>query len=284
LAFSPDGRLLASPWTLWDANTGANRHNLQGVQRPSLDSVGLAFSPDSERLATGRANGIQLWDTRTGQEVYSFKTRSPVTKLVFRADGGSLAAASANGTIQLLSAETVLGRTRLEGAQMAYFSPDGRLIAADGAGNAVLFDAFTGKRLRQLKGNEQSISCLAFSDDSKRLVVGYSDNELGVWDAETGDRIQRFDNLSAWVQSVDLSSDGSQVAAYLVVIPRRTANLEWQRCGFGRLQPANSSAHGPSNARRGPGGSWLFSTATRQSPSRRGMASPRHGRSHRVRK
>jgi WD40 repeat protein/tetratricopeptide (TPR) repeat protein len=234
LVFSPDWRLLAGTFpglgrsssgfdqdraTLWDAGTGAERVSFKGRQGTYSS---LAFSPDGERLATGGRNGVvNLRDTRTGQEVYSFKTNAPVTKLVFRADGGILVAANANGDVQLLSAEPLPGRIRLQETSesgAAAFSPDGRLIAATGPTNSVLlFNGFTGKRLSQLKGPDQGITWLSFSDDSKRLVVGYGGErgELRVWDVETGDERQRLDIPSGWPSHAALSSDGGLLAAWV---------------------------------------------------------------------
>ncbi len=191
LAFSPDGRLLAGAIDdqivqLLDASTGKLRHEITGVKK-TFDG-GLAFSRDSERLVTGGSSGVvKLFDTRTGQQVHAFQANAPVTKIVFNAQGTSLAVANAGGSIQVLSTEPPPGRTHLEGvSHVAAFSPDGRLVAATDPGNAVLlYDAFTGKRRHRLEGTGQGVAWLSFSDDSKRLVVGGGD-KLWVGNVETG--------------------------------------------------------------------------------------------------
>ncbi|HZY90735.1 MAG TPA: tetratricopeptide repeat protein, partial [Gemmataceae bacterium] len=235
LAFSPDGGLLAGVTsdetvTLWDAQTGEKRLQLKvhgGAGR-------LAFSADGERLATANSDGlVRVWDTRTRQEVYSFQGGH---RLAFSADNAALAAASTNAVVGatpsavLLSANTVPTRTYLEGASSAaVFSPDGRLVAARGPENDVLFfDAFTGKRLRPLKGHRYSISSLVFSDDGKRLVSlsrgGTADggkrllNEVIVWDVEAGKQLALFDDFdNKLLSDVAVSADGARVAARLLV-------------------------------------------------------------------
>jgi WD40 repeat protein len=247
LAFSPDGSWLAGNTTdktvtLWDAQTGIERLQFKAPSRTSLggmfvDSISnLVFSADGERLAAGWSIGEQLivWDTHTGQGVFSFKSDVNIHGMwiAFRADGRALA--FANGPwVSLLSAETVPRRTYLEGSSpMGLFSPDGRLVAAAGPDNDILiFSARSGRQLRHLEGHTRPIASLVFSDDSKRLVsASYWDpfgnnpgnfrpgnrspipGELKVWNVEKGDLLARFDEVDKMV-AVALSADGSRVAA-----------------------------------------------------------------------
>ena len=73
VAFSPDGRLLASggrDWTvrLWDPATGEHLRTLTGHAGTVR---GVAFSPDGRLLASGCSNDrtVRLWDPATGEHL-----------------------------------------------------------------------------------------------------------------------------------------------------------------------------------------------------------------------
>jgi WD40 repeat protein/tetratricopeptide (TPR) repeat protein len=258
LAFSPNGLWLAgnttdTTVTFWDAKTGDER--VPFIKVYGSDITALAFSADSERLATASRTPhlVKVWDTRSGQEVYSGKHSG--TRLYFGKDNRALAIS--HGTMfTLLSAAVVPDRTYLEGwtSHLAVFSPDGRLVAATGPENDILlFDAFTGKSLRGLDGHAQPIAALQFSDDGKRLLsASYKDpytgflgvgsppvgerpppdfkhGEVMVWNVETGEQLALFGKLDNLV-GVALSADGARVAAQC-----GTATLDYGRFADNKL-------------------------------------------------
>jgi len=154
VAFSPDGRLLASggrDWTvrLWDPATGEHLRTLTGHAGTVR---GVAFSPDGRLLASGCGDRrlladdrmMRLWDPATGEHL-----------------------------------RTLTGHA--DGVWGVAFSPDGRLLASGGIDRTVrLWDPATGEHLRTLTGHADGVWGVAFSPHGRLLASGGGSDDMTV--------------------------------------------------------------------------------------------------------
>ena len=91
IAFSPDGKLLATSAEVLDLETGRPTWT---IPVSSYKLTGIAFTPDGKRLATSSNDTtVRLWDVALGRDVLTLRAHSqPFSCVAFSADGQRLAA------------------------------------------------------------------------------------------------------------------------------------------------------------------------------------------------
>lgn len=171
VTFSKDGKMVAIGHscfvaTLWDAATGEMLHEL--AWRTYSDHVSaLAFSPNGRTLAVGIAyeDDVHLWSTRTGKERVALRGHTNnITSLAYSPDG-TLASASADGTIKLWHPPsdrllaTLLRLPAIDGTDSGWlaYTPDGHYCGSEGA-----------EQFIRWKIGSQSLSGDAYSSQFRR--------------------------------------------------------------------------------------------------------------------
>ncbi len=107
LAFSPDGRFLAASTEegtvkIWE---GPTLRELPVIRAHSLPVRGLAFSPDSRRLATASdgEEAIRLWDVATWQPLITLGRKgAAISQLAFTPDGNEIVAVNGQKQAEIL--------------------------------------------------------------------------------------------------------------------------------------------------------------------------------------
>jgi mono/diheme cytochrome c family protein len=197
LAFSPDGRLLATCSydrliKLWDATTGKE---IRTLKDHSDAAYSLAFSPDGGLLASGAADrAVKVWDVATGKRLYTLGEPTDwVYAVAWSPDGQYLAAAGVDKSIRVWEVSARKGK--LVHSVFAHEGPVSRLVyAADGKTLYSLSEdravkSWSTRRMveRNLYDRQpEAVLALAVTPDHKYLALGRYDGVAQILDETTG--------------------------------------------------------------------------------------------------
>ena len=212
VTYSPDTYMLAvgtakkvSTRNTKDGNLFINQIDIPGIAKS------LAFSPNSQILAVGRALGtIELWDVFEHTRLKPLKPKSNygAKSLAFSPNGKMLAVGKViTGQIELwnvLSAQRQGSFTNQHHGTVnsVAFSPNGKTLASGAEdGKVLLWDIQTREKIDPIErfkqkhpnfngtghGENVKILSVAFSDDGKTLMSGDETGLVLLWDLSTID-------------------------------------------------------------------------------------------------
>lgn len=244
---SHDGALLArrderGVVVLFDVATGKERRRMPLRVGPPpanrnflIAGLTMAFTSDDATLAVvSEGNRIEFFETATGKHVGTLE--APFTKAVhhidFSPDGKDLFCA-------VFEEQPVIVRgwagqrdiVRLDGAKYGNrgaFAPSGRLLAlAEWRTGVTFYDPATGKRIRSLKG-AGGCSALAFSADSRTLLIAEGLGTLSTWDVTTCRRLNPAPEPPGSFSVIRFLKGGKEVLIYAdrhLVLDARTGRI-----------------------------------------------------------
>ena len=176
-AWSPDGKYIATPGAVWNANSG------ECIRRfmPSLTlSSEVAWSPNSNLLAWRHVSdddAIYIWDRQTDAVRELRGNQESTHCLDFSPDGTQLASGSLDNTVKVWDINTrvvVRSYQTNNGVSDVAWQPRGEFLAAaaEQGGGVYLWSIATGETVARLKSPDENHHWLRIAWHPTRQTIG----------------------------------------------------------------------------------------------------------------
>lgn len=253
LAFSPDGRLLASGHghsdgtiRFWNPATGAPAGSLEG-HRGWVTT--LLFTPDGRTLYSGSSDQtIRGWDVAQRKEIGRLRghTRS-LTGLALCRDGNTLVSCAKDGSVRVWDVKSQPQRASHAvlpvrvGAYGAPFTRDSRrLITASASDPVIIWEVATARELERIPALGTNHHSVALSPDDRLLAVGGLDGTIRVWDLVGQRRVKEFRPQSIPMVGLRFWDGGKTLLSHAMVYNRQISVQRWDVASgneipFGRM-------------------------------------------------
>ena len=237
VAFTSDGSIGAyagSEGVLYLVNTSTGE-SLRAISTGSPVNA-VAFSADDSQIAAAMSDGtVGAWQVADGAEQYRLSGHEDiVTDIEFSADGSTLASSSADSTVRLWNAASGEALQILQ-AHIDYvfklsFSADGARLASSSAAIGVresertpehntiqIWDVASGENLLTIPPDGVGfVRDVEFSPDGATIAATTWSGALGgtarIYDAETGEELQRLYAHRDTIANLEFSPDGALLA------------------------------------------------------------------------
>ncbi|MCC6550734.1 MAG: caspase family protein, partial [Ignavibacteriaceae bacterium] len=227
LAFSPDGRLLASTGSsnewyadslnkviIWDRASGNVLFTLEGHEN-SVSA--LSISNDSKYIASGSYDQtIKLWDLSNGKLIRTLKGQSYVPYSIAFSHDGRFIISSGTKTIEIWdfkSGKLIHSFLEDDVISSVCFNPNGKNFISGSMNGEIKIWDFTDDYPHIIVSNSTSkIISLSFSQDGRNFISGSAEGDIVIWETESGEKVQIFPKLPNLL-SVTYSREGNFIFA-----------------------------------------------------------------------
>lgn len=227
-----EGRMIG----LWDADTGARLHTLEG-RCDELFSA--AFSEDGSALAAGCGDGkVEVWDVESGEPFVPKPPLDPepslltllqradeddtrpdeLWSLLFTTDGSSprIVGGGNSGALHLWEGDgrALMGLSGHSKASVVSIAKDPhrpQIAAFSTDGHVHIWNLGMGQPIRDIETGLSRPIEVCYADAGRRLVAA-SESDVVLWDANTGERLAGISKHRRQITALACAPDGKLVA------------------------------------------------------------------------
>jgi WD40 repeat protein len=191
--------------TIWDVKIGRVLRTLPGI---NIAVQSVAFSPDGRLLASGgNSNRVTLWDVATGREFKSFYGHSKIVDfLMFAPDGAQVSSGNWSVAVDVWTSATGEPVKQFPGSPQLASAPltNGTLFNSETnrfvlvpfstatalEGTIIMRDSRTLTTLKEFKWDSGLVvKSFGLSQSGKTLASGDNNGDVRVWDVDSGSEL-----------------------------------------------------------------------------------------------
>jgi len=178
-----------------------------------------SWSPDNRLIAASGRDGVSVWDSVSGVEMFQLSHTNRVLCARFSPDGARILTGGKDGIARMWDVQThkllFSMAAHHSGVKSVEFSPDGRYCCTTSYdASARIWDASSGTCLSapmRHPGVKWVVSC-AFSPDSRTVATGGHDGWAKLWKVPSGEEITSVMRHDNGISAVRYSPDGTMIA------------------------------------------------------------------------
>jgi small GTP-binding protein len=225
IAWSPDGRYLASPFKdktirIWNMESKEPVVVLENGGSSLVRCV--SWSPDGRYFAAGADKGeLLVYDAHTWKMIQSLKVDGDsklIATLLWSKDSRMLISGGDNDKVTLWNPKTgkiikiFAGHT--DDVKSVVLSPDGGFIASGSWDNTIrIWDINTGKCIHVMTGHTKWVNSISWLPDSTLLASGSGDRTIRIWDTQSGQTKRIIEQHTNWLLAVSFDMSGQLLAS-----------------------------------------------------------------------
>jgi WD40 repeat protein len=218
LAFSPDGKLLASgskdkTCQLWSYPEGKPLNTIAGYV---TGVQSLLFTPDNQFLCMAVDKYIRVFKL-SGEMVYSHQfSQTQLWSMAYNSTTNQFSAGNYEKvakTIDFNTGKVVKSFTGHTKNMLAVaFSPNGKYLTSGSLDQTVkIWDLASNKELFTYTGHFGNIFSVCFTPDSKKLISASEDKTIRIWDVTTGEWLKTLSGHDEAIAQVVVTPDGNYI-------------------------------------------------------------------------